>query len=139
MSDFRSRVLGTIIGTLSRGSFPKREPVAWETLLDLEWTFADGVGKSPSKEFWNDEYPTIKDIHEGEILRVTINGVAVERTVAMSIYGYPYVGNTGLDSGGTETGEDFYVTQWVESFGISLWVFVREAGTYQIKIERRVN
>lgn len=29
MSDFRSRVLGTIIGTLSRGSFPKREPVAF--------------------------------------------------------------------------------------------------------------
>ena len=29
MSDFRSRVLGTIIGILSRGSFPKWEPVAW--------------------------------------------------------------------------------------------------------------
>lgn len=29
MSDFRSRVLGTIIGILSRGSFPKWEPVAF--------------------------------------------------------------------------------------------------------------
>lgn len=29
MSDLRSRVLGTIFGTLSRGSFPKREPVAF--------------------------------------------------------------------------------------------------------------
>lgn len=29
MSDFRSRVLGTIIGILSRGSSPKREPVAF--------------------------------------------------------------------------------------------------------------
>ena len=29
MSDLRSRVLGTIFGTLSRGTFPQRNPVAW--------------------------------------------------------------------------------------------------------------
>ena len=29
MSDLRSRVLGTIFGTLSRGTFPSREPVAF--------------------------------------------------------------------------------------------------------------
>ena len=70
MSDLRSRVLGTIFGTLSRGTFPQRNPVA----------FLYGPDKV--------RLPDIFTVYTPELQKSHPNAVVVEHRNASGITGY---------------------------------------------------
>lgn len=88
MSDLRSRVLGTIFGTLSRGTFPKREPVAFlyngvrlpglPVVEGFENAYLSGTGDNIMLRLSTfeviEDAGTIQANETGEMLTYTVDG-----------------------------------------------------------------